>query len=160
MSQMIENGNMDLKIIIENESLNISLCASSTVHQLKEMIAFVIRQKRCTSLEQYENPNFYRLIFLGHILTPDSKKLSEFSGLASGKSIHLTKRSGLTTHQEYDDSLLRRAESGRVMDRLNNCRVLQRNFRECVQSAQMEIDPNDRPRFDEVENPTPMELEL
>ena len=43
-------------------------------------------------MKVFVNPDSHRLIFLGQILTPDSKQLSQFATLESGKSIHLVKK--------------------------------------------------------------------
>ena len=40
---------------------------------------------------------------------------------------------------------------------LRVCKILQRNFAECVNSAQRTEDPSTRPRYDETAEPSPAE---
>ena len=95
-----------------------------------------------------------------------------FKNLESGKAIHLVKKPDATdraqprtpydrpTTQSNEDTLQRRAQSGRTVTRLHNCRVLQRNFHECVSAAQLGKDPEARDRHNDVLVQTPDEPHL
>ena len=54
-----------------------------------------------------------------------------------------------------DDHIRRRAGAQETHKKLDNCRVLQRNFDSCVNAAQRGMDPNDRIRHNVPEVPTP-----
>ena len=41
------------------------------------------------------------------------------------------------------------------MNRLTNCRLLQKNFEECVQQAQLDQEPASRVRHNSLQTPTP-----
>lgn len=47
-----------------------------------------------------------------------------------------------------------RAQASRAHTRLNNCRVLQRNFNACVDAAQINLDPTERVRHNDPETDT------
>jgi len=46
-------------------------------------------------------------------------------------------------------------QSDAVRSRLNNCRILQRNFESCVDAAQTSKEPCERARYNEAATPTP-----
>ena len=54
-----------------------------------------------------------------------------------------------------EDTLLDRAQTSLVYQRLNHCRVLQRNFSACVDAAQVNLDPARRRRYNEPSSSTP-----
>ena len=47
-------------------------------------------------------------------------------------------------------------ETEKVRNRLNNSRILYRNFEACVHGADISQDPCDRPTYNEATTPTPL----
>ena len=101
-----------------------------------------------------------RLIFQGQILRPNMS-LQDIPNLSPGQTVHLTKKEppskplDLTaTCSPPEDNSFERAQTSRAFTRLNNCRVLHRNFNACVDASQINLDPTQRVRHNEPSTPT------
>jgi len=107
-------------------------------------------------MSTFKDISAQRLIFHGSILTPDSKCLNEYANLTSGCAIHLT-RIAIPSPPGNEDTLEARSQyqNNPTYIALNNARILQRNFSECVFTTQTNRSPEVRQRYTDVESPTP-----
>jgi len=130
--------------------INVSVDRNKTIRDLKEKLESQLdEQRRCLARNM-------RLSIVGRQLDQDSMKLNEIS---------FTEESILTLIRVHDSTMTASVEqrqnsdsmnmSNAVRARLNNCRILQRNFEACVDAAQTSKDPAHRERFNEAETPTP-----
>jgi len=160
-NQEIQNdSNDELKLRVmksENVFVDVEISKTASVKDLKEKVASLAAQNQQM---QDIRPDNQRLVYQGHILTPDTKILSTIPRLESGKTIIVTtvdpSQANPTNNQApSQDSLQQRANNTRAMNRLTNCRLLQKNFDECIRQAQLDLEPSSRVRHNTLETHTP-----
>merc|ERR1712106_1038409 len=130
----------------DGSRIEVTLDRNRTLQELKEELG---EQRRCLARNM-------RLTLSGQSLDQDGMKLDEIQ--LEDQVIQLIRVQDTTmvipteTPRQNSEAL---NMSNAVRSRLNNCRILQRNFEACVDAAQTSKDPAHRERFNEAETPTP-----
>jgi len=78
--------------------------------------------------------------------------------LADECSIFITKRPERNPAENNEQAVGNEEEQGQLnatAHQLKHAKILQRNFKECVTSAQRNLDPSTRQRWDDASSPTP-----
>jgi len=135
------------------DSIAMQIESSKTVKDLKDKLESQMAENRRIS------PSAMKLVFNGALLGPDTKPISEIQNLANNSTVTLLKVQNIEvrngpppTQQSTNDD-----QTDAVRSRLNNCRILQRNFESCVDAAQTSKEPCERARYNEAATPTPLQ---
>lgn len=98
----------------------------------------------------------FRLILgSGFVLDNDAKIISDVHNIVDSCVITIARKILQGPGREASVLNGRQETSDHVRARLNNCRILQRNFEACVDAAQTSKDPAQRERYNESATPTP-----
>ena len=96
--------------------------------------------------------NFFSKI---HHLVLNEIKKKFLKHFLKNKFSTLNKANPTNNQAPSQDSLQQRANNTRAMNRLTNCRLLQKNFDECIRQAQLDLEPSSRVRHNTLDISTP-----